>query len=82
MSQVYRITPLHKKSIVYHVEMYRENDDGSISKMSLLAKKFANKLKYSLGKSTLIMECLSDLVGVFMVMLKVPENVDQFPLGS
>jgi len=31
MSQVYRITPLHKKSIVYHVEMYRENADGSIS---------------------------------------------------
>jgi hypothetical protein len=29
--RVYRITPLHKKSIVYHVEMYRENDDGSIS---------------------------------------------------
>ena len=31
MSRVYLIKPLHKKSIVYHVEMYRENADGSIS---------------------------------------------------
>jgi hypothetical protein len=31
MSKVYRITPLEKKSIVYHVEMFRENPDGSIS---------------------------------------------------
>jgi hypothetical protein len=31
MSKVYRVTPLHKKSIVYHVEMFRENSDGSIS---------------------------------------------------
>jgi hypothetical protein len=31
MSQVYVIKPLHKKSIVYHVEMYRNNPDGSIS---------------------------------------------------
>ena len=30
MSQVYVIKPLHKKSIVYHVEMYRNNPDGSI----------------------------------------------------
>ena len=27
---VYVIKPLHKKSIVYHVEMYRNNPDGSI----------------------------------------------------
>ncbi len=27
---VYLIKPLHKKSIVYHVEMYRNNPDGSI----------------------------------------------------
>ena len=31
MSKVYRITPLEKKSIVYHVEMFRENPDGTIS---------------------------------------------------
>ena len=31
MSQVYLIRPLKKKSIVYHVEMFRENADGSIS---------------------------------------------------
>jgi hypothetical protein len=31
MSKVYRITPLHKKSIVYHVEMFRENADGTVS---------------------------------------------------
>lgn len=31
MSRVYRITPLEKKSIVYHVEMFRENKDGSVS---------------------------------------------------
>jgi hypothetical protein len=31
MSKVYRITPLEKKSVVYHVEMFRENADGSIS---------------------------------------------------
>jgi hypothetical protein len=30
MSKVYRITPLEKKSIVYHVEMYRNNPDGSV----------------------------------------------------
>jgi hypothetical protein len=28
---VYLIKPLEKKSVVYHVEMFRENDDGSIS---------------------------------------------------
>lgn len=28
---VYLIKPLEKKSIVYHVEMYRENDNGTIS---------------------------------------------------
>jgi len=28
---VYRIKPLEKKSVVYHVEMYRHNKDGSIS---------------------------------------------------
>lgn len=31
MSKVYRITPLEKKSIVYHVEMFRENANGTIS---------------------------------------------------
>ena len=31
MNKVYRITPLEKKSIVYHVEMYRHNKDGTIS---------------------------------------------------
>jgi hypothetical protein len=31
MSQVYVIKPLHKKSIVWHVEMFRENTDGTIS---------------------------------------------------
>lgn len=35
MSNVYRITPLTKKSIIYHVEMYRENADGSISWFNL-----------------------------------------------
>jgi hypothetical protein len=30
MSKVYLITPLEKKSIVYHVEMYRNNPDGSV----------------------------------------------------
>jgi len=32
---VYRITPLEKKSIVWHVEMYRNNADGSISWFNL-----------------------------------------------
>jgi hypothetical protein len=31
MSKVYLIKPLEKKSICWHVEMYRENPDGSIS---------------------------------------------------
>ncbi len=31
MSKVYLIKPLEKKSIVWHVEMYRNNADGSIS---------------------------------------------------
>ena len=31
MSRVYLIKPLEKKSIVWHVEMYRKNPDGSIS---------------------------------------------------
>ena len=31
MSQVYVIKPLEKKSIVYHVEMYRKNPDDSVS---------------------------------------------------
>ena len=31
MSQVYVIKPLEKKSIVYHVEMFRENPNGNIS---------------------------------------------------
>jgi len=31
MSQVYLIKPLEKKSIVYHVEMFRENPDGTVS---------------------------------------------------
>jgi hypothetical protein len=30
MNQVYVIKPLHKKSIVWHVEMYRNNPDGSV----------------------------------------------------
>jgi hypothetical protein len=32
---VYRITPLEKKSVVYHVEMFRENSDGTISWFNL-----------------------------------------------
>ena len=32
---VYLIKPLEKKSIVYHVEMFRENPDGSISWFNL-----------------------------------------------
>ena len=32
---VYLIKPLEKKSIVYHVEMYRSNPDGSISWFNL-----------------------------------------------
>jgi hypothetical protein len=35
MSKVYLIKPLEKKSIVYHVEMFRENADGSISWFNL-----------------------------------------------
>jgi len=35
MSKVYLIKPLEKKSIVYHVEMYRHNKDGSISWFNL-----------------------------------------------
>lgn len=35
MSRVYLIKPLEKKSIVYHVEMFRENADGSISWFNL-----------------------------------------------
>ena len=31
MTKVYLIKPLEKKSIVYHVEMYRANSDGTIS---------------------------------------------------
>ena len=31
MTKVYRITPLHKKSICWRIEMYRKNADGSIS---------------------------------------------------
>ena len=31
MSRVYLIKPLEKKSIVWHVEMFRENKDGSTS---------------------------------------------------
>ncbi len=31
MSQVYVIKPLHKKSVVWHVEMFRENANGTIS---------------------------------------------------
>ena len=31
MSKVYLIKPLDKKSIEWVVEMFRENDDGSIS---------------------------------------------------
>ena len=30
MAKVYVIKPLYKKSIVYHVEMYRNNPDGSV----------------------------------------------------
>lgn len=32
---IYRIAPLEKKSIVYHVEMFRENADGTISWFNL-----------------------------------------------
>jgi len=35
MSRVYLIKPLEKKSVVYHVEMFRENTDGSISWFNL-----------------------------------------------
>jgi hypothetical protein len=35
MSKVYLIKPLEKKSIVWHVEMYRSNPDGSISWFNL-----------------------------------------------
>ena len=35
MSRVYVIKPLEKKSIVYHVEMYRNNPDGTISWFNL-----------------------------------------------
>ncbi len=35
MSRVYLIKPLEKKSIIWHVEMYRTNPDGSISWFNL-----------------------------------------------
>jgi hypothetical protein len=35
MSKLYLIKPLEKKSIIYHVEMYRKNPDGSISWFNL-----------------------------------------------
>lgn len=35
MTRVYLIKPLEKKSIIYHVEMYRNNPDGSISWFNL-----------------------------------------------
>jgi hypothetical protein len=35
MNQVYVIKPLHKKSVVYHVEMYRKNTDGTVSWFNL-----------------------------------------------
>lgn len=35
MSQVYLIKPLEKKSIIYHVEMFRENADGTVSWFNL-----------------------------------------------
>lgn len=35
MSRVYRITPLEKKSVIYHVEMFRDNPDGSTSWFNL-----------------------------------------------
>jgi hypothetical protein len=35
MNKVYLIKPLEKKSIVYHVEMYRNNPDGTISWFNL-----------------------------------------------
>ena len=35
MANVYRIKPLEKKSVVYHVEMFRENADGSTSWFNL-----------------------------------------------
>lgn len=31
MSRVYRIKPLHKKSICWHIELFRDNPDGSTS---------------------------------------------------
>lgn len=35
MAKVYLIKPLEKKSIVWHVEMFRENPDGTISWFNL-----------------------------------------------
>jgi len=35
MSRVYLIKPTDKKSVVYHVEMYRTNPDGTISWFNL-----------------------------------------------
>ena len=35
MSRVYRIKPLEKKSVIYHVEMFRENADGTVSWFNL-----------------------------------------------
>ena len=35
MSKVYLIKPLEKKSVIYHVEMFRENPDGSVSWFNL-----------------------------------------------
>jgi len=35
MSTVYLIKPLEKKSVIYHVEMFRENPNGSVSWFNL-----------------------------------------------
>jgi len=35
MSRVYLIKPLEKKSVIYHVEMFRENADGTVSWFNL-----------------------------------------------
>lgn len=35
MNQVYLIKPLEKKSIIYHVEMFRKNSDGSIDSFTI-----------------------------------------------
>ena len=35
MAQLYRITPLHKKSIEYYVEVYSQDDQGNVRTWSV-----------------------------------------------